>query len=183
MRSKSNASYIAAGISEDDSMGDDFVIECVKGSESVDVFTSLTSVEKTQSKRIFEPSGLVKTLSTSLTDNRIYCRVACTSAFIFQHLKINLTSERYHLMVATGKLVNRNSIGHHEDRAVSKHKIDLNKGGSVSVKSKFWIQIHGTLMMFAWMGLMFVGMLLPRFYRKDWKGKTLFNKDLWFSVS
>lgn len=183
MSSKSNASYIAAGISDDDLMGGDFVIECVKNSGSISVFTSITSIDKTQSKRFYEPSDIVKVLNTSLIDNKIYCRVECSSAFKFQYLKIDLNTENYHLMIATGKLVNENSIGHHEERAVSKHKIDLNKGGSVRVKSKFWIQIHGSLMMFAWMGLMSVGMLLPRFYKKNWKGRTLFNKDLWFSVS
>lgn len=46
MRSRSGASYIATGISEDEKMGNDFVIECVKFNDSILTFTSITTEDK-----------------------------------------------------------------------------------------------------------------------------------------
>lgn len=42
MKSKQNAGYVAVGLSDDDKMGRDSVVECVSQSGSVKAFTSWT---------------------------------------------------------------------------------------------------------------------------------------------
>jgi hypothetical protein len=42
MRSQSKAAYIATGLSTDDKMGDDSVVECINESGSVKAYTSWT---------------------------------------------------------------------------------------------------------------------------------------------
>lgn len=184
MRSKPNVAYIASGISADAIMGEDFIIECVKNpkNSTVEIFTSKTSSSKLFSHRKVGKAQ-IKLLNASIIDNRIYCRVEHDSEFDFQNLTINLRKEKYFLMIAVGKTVKIGEIGQHEDRACSKNEIDFNEGGNVEEKGKFWIQVHGSLMIFSWIGLMSVGSLIGRFFRKSWKGKTLFDKDYWFSVS
>lgn len=44
MKSKLNAGYVAVGLSEDDKMGRDSVIECVSQAGSVKAYTSWTVV-------------------------------------------------------------------------------------------------------------------------------------------
>lgn len=85
-------------------------------------------------------------------------------------------------MLATGKLRNENSIDYHDEKSVSKEKINFNFGKNVEEASKFWIKIHGSLMIFACMGCTSIGVLMPRFYKKNWKRKTFLGKNVWFGV-
>jgi len=44
-------------------------------------------------------------------------------------------------------------------------------------------QLHGSLMVIAWLMAASVGVLMPRYMKKTWVGKQFMKKDLWFVVS
>lgn len=86
-------------------------------------------------------------------------------------------------MLATGPRVTETSIEKHETQAVTKIPLNLSKISKVTVKDNFLIQIHASLMIFAWIGCLGVGSVLPRFFKRSWKGKKLFSEVFWFNVS
>ncbi len=45
------------------------------------------------------------------------------------------------------------------------------------------MQLHGSLMVIAWLMAASVGILMPRYLRDGFKGRKLMGKDLWFVVS
>ena len=44
------------------------------------------------------------------------------------------------------------------------------------------MQLHGSLMVIAWLMAASVGILMPRYLRDGFKGRKLMGKDLWFVV-
>ncbi|KOB77001.1 hypothetical protein OBRU01_04791 [Operophtera brumata] len=48
--------------------------------------------------------------------------------------------------------------------------------------NKYNLMLHGSFMLAAWLGTASLGILLARYFRQTWVGKTLGGKDIWFAV-
>lgn len=49
--------------------------------------------------------------------------------------------------------------------------------------SKVLLRLHGAFMIAAWVGTASLGILIARYYKQTWVGKSLWGKDIWFTVS
>ena len=62
------------------------------------------------------------------------------------------------------------NLNYHNDRIVSAKPLNLKKVESVELQGKGWMaQIHGFLMILAWMGSAASGMMLARYFKKTWR--------------
>lgn len=114
----------------------------------------------------------------------IYCYVERNETGVVVDQDFDLFSTQYYLFIAIGDDVFPNRILQHKQIAVSARAIFLRDVTDLAVANKpLLIQLHGCFMIVAWMGTAAVGLVLARYFKNEWSGKTLFGKDLWFIVS
>lgn len=49
--------------------------------------------------------------------------------------------------------------------------------------SNLLYKLHGVFMFTAWIGTSTIGIFFARYFKKQWKGQQMMQKDLWFVVS
>lgn len=69
-----------------------------------------------------------------------------------------------------------------EKCVTSKRRFDLDLD-KPEAKFNYWIRIHGSLMIIAWIGCNSISIILSRYYKRNYAENMLFKKDLWFTVS
>lgn len=74
-------------------------------------------------------------------------------------------------------------IGPHNLGARPSDKRLLGDIQSFGTSSNLLYKLHGAFMFIAWVGKTTIGTFLARYYKKQWQGRQIMNKDLWFVVS
>lgn len=104
-------------------------------------------------------------------------------------MPFDLTSESFHLLIASGSTVSPLSIGFHDiNKGASIEKVVFTEDNPVNLLpvnpqlSRNMLLIHGSFMIVAWIGATSIGVFSARFFKKIWSGKQLFGKDIWFIV-
>ena len=83
----------------------------------------------------------------------------------------NIGSGKYHMLLSTGSF-SSGKLNQHSgvDRTATSKPLNLKSVGSVEIQGKGWMaQIHGFLMIVAWMGSAASGMMLARYFKKTWR--------------
>ncbi|XP_022913819.1 putative ferric-chelate reductase 1 homolog [Onthophagus taurus] len=183
LKSHNTASWVGVGLSQDDKMGDDSVIECVKDSSGgVQAYMSWTNPRPNLG--VFRPNDQrgIKLLSSSIEDGAIFCRVQRDAITTVNDVQFDLVNTKYNLLVAAGKSIDANKVGYHDvSRLASGDKLLLSDISSLEGASKILLRLHGAFMLAAWLGTASIGVLLARYYRQTWVGTTMCGKDLWFA--
>ncbi|GLV40393.1 uncharacterized protein CBL_04193 [Carabus blaptoides fortunei] len=183
MKAGREAAYVAVGLSDDDKMGDDSVIECVNQQNQMKAFMSRTTPRNNlNAVRLPRPQEGIQLLNFNITDSAIYCRVARDTQTNVSGRIYDLVKDRYFLLVAAGKSAGPNQIQYHDfaylAAAESRFLSDVSEVGGASV---ILLRLHGVFMLVAWIGTASIGILLARYYRQTWVGSQLCGKDLWFA--
>lgn len=76
-----------------------------------------------------------------------------------------------------------NGVGEHDLGARSSDKRLLADIQAFASPSTLFYKLHGVFMFTAWIGTSTIGVFFARYFKKQWKGKQIMNKDLWFVVS
>jgi len=99
------------------------------------------------------------------------------------HVTFDL-GEKLFMLMATGSKSNGEIPGYHSAKSFSAERIDLKSASAVvaAASSDYFYQIHGTLMVLAWIGSASTGMVMARYYKETWKSIKPLKKDLWFRV-
>lgn len=120
-------------------------------------------------------------LEYSLNNGRIYCRVERESFSIIENIVFDLNNEKHHILLASGTVLDSNSIGEHSIVAASDEAVLLTIPRNLSVNVRVLVMVHGSLMIVAWIGLASIGIFLSRYYKKTWVNQKVCGKhDVWF---
>ncbi len=111
----------------------------------------------------------------------IYCQVERAAVSTVKGKTFDLHNNHLHILLATGSSLKQGKVGYHDImRAASGNKVQLSQISNVKDSSKLLIRLHGSFMIFAWIGTTSIGIMLARYFKPSWKGKRLGGKDLWF---
>lgn len=114
--------YVAFGLSHDNKMGDDGVIECVhqisNGIESVNVYKSRNVPGRRQNRRVEGSTG-VTLETTAVIDDAIYCEVTVDPVLKIENNTYDLDRNDYFFLLAAGSSLKNFSVGFHDVAFVS----------------------------------------------------------------
>lgn len=184
MKAAPSSQWVGVGLSSDMQMGDDSVIECVKEGSSVKSYISYTVPRPNLNVNRDRHQANIQLLAGSINDGVMYCRVLRETRTSINGRIFDLAKDKYHMLVAAGSSVHPNKVGFHNDAyIVSGEKKYLSDVSAIQAASKLLLRLHGAFMLAAWLGTASIGIILARYYRQMWPGKSICGKDLWFAVS
>ena len=86
-----------------------------------------------------------------------------------------------HFILLSGGSYSPGNIGYHgNNKLPSRSAVNLAKVGNVVGGNSMLLQLHGVLMVAAWLGCAGAGMIMARYFKRTWRGRQLCGKDLWF---
>ncbi|KAK2589300.1 hypothetical protein KPH14_007851 [Odynerus spinipes] len=173
--------YVAVGLSENNKMGDDSVVECTNEGGEVKLYTSWNTPDKHNERQRLQ-MGDVQLESSSIKDGLISCKFWRDKVTMIKDRKFDLINKPYYLLLATGSDLKANGVGFHDLLYDSTGEAKLlSDVGSFTAASNMLIHIHGSLMIVAWMGTTSIAILLARYYKQTWVHSRLCGKDHWFA--
>lgn len=184
LRSAKSAGYVALGLSDDEKMGKDSVVECLSEAGTIKAYTSWTVVAdgKFDAPRTGIPQNSIKLLEGRLENGMIYCQVERQPVTIISGTKFDLTKQSYFLLLASGSEVRPNTVGYHDIiRLASQKALKLSEVSNVAGRSKILLRLHGAFMITAWIGTASIGILLARYFKQTYVGSSMCGKDIWFA--
>ncbi|VVC24734.1 Hypothetical protein CINCED_3A009275 [Cinara cedri] len=178
-----NAAYVAVGISEDQKMGGDSVMECVHekiGTGLISSYMSWNVPGQKNNKRLTSQSGLTL-LNSTYIDGTIYCNVIREAVTRVEGVNFDLMRNKYFLLIAAGTSLKERSVGYHDLAYTSTAEAStLSEIKSLRTSSKLLLRLHGSFMIVAWIGAASIGIVIARYYKQTWVGGSCCSKDLWF---
>ncbi|XP_050442083.1 putative ferric-chelate reductase 1 homolog isoform X2 [Adelges cooleyi] len=179
-----NAAYVAVGLSDDQKMGGDSVIECVHenaGTNLVKSYMSWNVPNQKSNKRLTQSQNGITLLNSSYIDDTIYCNVAREPVTKVEGVTFDLIRTKYNLLLAAGTSLKERSVGYHDLAFTSTAEASaLSEIKSLRPSSKLLLRLHGSFMVAAWIGAASIGIVVARYYKQTWVGSSCCGKDLWF---
>ncbi|XP_039764896.1 putative ferric-chelate reductase 1 homolog isoform X1 [Pararge aegeria] len=180
-----NPKYVAAALSMDNKMGDDSAMECVRNDNGrVNLFTSWTYPKvEPYVRRSDSPQNIVQLLESSTIDGKLYCKFKRDTVSTVMGQTFDLANNRYNLMVVSGNSMKEaDRVGFHGlAYEATGQPLSLASVGTAAGGSKLLLKLHGSFMIIAWLGAASLGIVLARYFKKTWDGKTLGGVDIWFA--
>uniref|UniRef100_A0A0C9QEG1 CG8399_2 protein n=1 Tax=Fopius arisanus TaxID=64838 RepID=A0A0C9QEG1_9HYME len=174
-----SAKYIAVGLSEDDKMGDDSVVECTETAGKIYLHHSWNTGHKNE--RLPSQSGMLSLEHSTFEDNRIYCRFTRERRTTVNNREFDIENNAYYLLLAMGRDLKPNGVGYHFLREASATRRRLADVARIAAADDVLIRVHGALMIASWIGTASVGILMARYYKQTWLRSSLCGKDQWFA--
>ncbi|CAO1339323.1 unnamed protein product [Diamesa serratosioi] len=183
MRSNNRAAYVAIGLSEDNKMGKDSVIECVNEAGSIKAYSSWTEVALGKFDAVRDvPQNTIRLLEGRYENGIIYCQVEKDPVTSVNGIKFDLISDKHYLLLASGSSLRASTVDYHDIvRSSSQQSLKLSEVRNVVGKSKVLLRLHGAMMIIAWIGTTSIGILLARYFKQTWVTSSLCGKDQWFA--
>lgn len=132
---------------------------------------------------------IIRLRQSKIDNGAIYCRVERDAISEVDGVTFNLTSQAYYLLFVSGPTTSELSIGYHgTNPGRSRDAIRFDEDNPIiirtddSLTSHALVDVHGSFMMFSWIGATCIGVLVARYMQKLWTGKHVFGKDIWFIV-
>ncbi|XP_076441041.1 putative ferric-chelate reductase 1 [Babylonia areolata] len=176
--------WIAVGFSRDQEMGDDSVTECIMHDGEVKIQQSFNDG---LDNRYLDDKGAALSEETGSVENGVMsCSFHRKKKYPRDPMVFDLDDD-YFLLVAFGEGLNGNKLPHTFDvlPPVSPHRIDLQSLDNVHGEEApvaLLVQLHGALMMIAWVMLTSIGIMTAKY------GKPMFPKvnpcgaNIWFQI-
>lgn len=183
--------WVAFGLSYDYKMGFDSIVDCIH-----DAATNKINIQLSWSGRGIDNDPVPgrfdvlveKSLSGSYVDGRITCRFYRLKQPLRNDSQLYLlnNSTEYFVLLARGPSMAGEKY-YHNRRIRSESAFYFNESREVdtiedpSVRLKL-VKAHGILMLLAWMVFASFAILMPRYCKQAWPGKTLLDKQIWFRI-
>jgi len=182
--------YAAIGLSNDEFMGDDSVLECM-ASTPVTMYASVNhgynnykaNSESQQDAFILDEGTFIDGVLTCKFRRNVITTVASDS----YEITTNLENQTYFILLAYGKMTgDETNIAEHNGHISTDVTINLTSYDFIvpaSGKTSLPIEIimHGSLMVVSWIALSSIAVFLARYYKDMWPEKTLCAVKLWFA--
>ncbi|KAI4503757.1 hypothetical protein M0802_001160 [Mischocyttarus mexicanus] len=173
--------YVAVGLSENNKMDDDSVVECINDGNDIKLYTSWNTPNKRNERHSLQ-QGSVQLESVSLNEDQINCKFWRDKVTVAQDHKFDLVNKPYYLLLVHGSELRANGVGYHDLLYDSTGEAKLlSDVGSFTASNNMLIHIHGSLMIVAWMGTTSIAILLARYYKQTWVHSRMCGKDHWFA--
>ncbi|KAG5873692.1 hypothetical protein JTB14_016859 [Gonioctena quinquepunctata] len=115
MKAGGNAAWVGVGLSDDNKMGDDSVIECVKlPNGQVDAYMSWTGAKPYSSTRLSDPKVGIRLQNASISEDVLYCSVERNSRTNVNGHAFDLTANPFHILIASGSGAKANTVDFHD---------------------------------------------------------------------
>ena len=177
--------YAAMALSQDEKMGEDFVISCVHTEGRPQVEHSWNSGKNNLAMMEVEGTKLIEGSITNGED--LYCKlernnwiigyppIAGSGQFLYE-----LDRGRYHILISGGTYTTTLTYHGPGMAQASMDKLDMTKITSVEKSVKILLKAHGILLVIAWLGCAGSGTVLARYFKDTWKDSTCCGHDQWF---
>ncbi|XP_014245063.1 putative ferric-chelate reductase 1 homolog [Cimex lectularius] len=175
--------YIALGLSRDNKMGEDSVMECVhEQGDNVQVYMSWNKPgEKANTRDQVDQSG-VQVVTTKYDNGEIYCEFTRDVVTVVQQNTYDLAKDNYNILLVSGSSLKERGVGYHDVAVtISSSKRSLSDVGAFKSTSKLFLRLHGSFMIAAWIGTASIGIIFARYFKQTWVESSLCAKDLWFA--
>ncbi|CAA9996609.1 unnamed protein product [Nesidiocoris tenuis] len=177
-----NSKYVAVGLSADNKMGGDSVMECVQERNAIKLYSSWNKPGEKANTREKVNQSILKLINSSYTDGVIYCEFTRDASSQIMSTSFDLIKNQYFLLLAAGSSLKEKSVGYHDIFFVaSGQKRSLSEVAALTSQSKLFVRLHGSFMVAAWIGTASIGIVLARYFKETWVESSLCAKDLWFA--
>lgn len=181
-----NDQWFAMGLSGDERMGDDSVIECVTDPNIriwADVRHSFNDYH--YNVEVSHPKFGLRKMSGTVQDGIMTCN--------FTRLihvpgvdRIFSLDQPWYILVTHGYMDQGSKLQHNlypNGPFVSPYKVDFREHSNVyGQKINYMVKIHGCLMIFAWMILASASIILARYYKHQWPEGRACGRRIWYQV-
>ncbi|KAK9497211.1 hypothetical protein O3M35_004571 [Rhynocoris fuscipes] len=175
-------SYIAVGLSDDDKMGGDSVMECVNTGRNIVAYMSWNKPgAKANTREGISQTGL-KLINGNTTNGVIYCEFTRETVTVVEQKTFDLMNNKYIILLASGSSLKENSVGFHDlIYTASGEKRYLSDVRQLKTADRLLVRLHGAFMIAAWIGTTSIGIVFARYFKQTWVDSSLCSKDLWFA--
>ncbi|XP_026481553.1 putative ferric-chelate reductase 1 homolog [Ctenocephalides felis] len=183
LKATGNPGYAAVALSDDSKMGDDSVMECVHQNGAVKAFMSWTMPRPNLGVTREGVDQSYITLSNgTFIDGTLYCKFNREARSVVRDRTFDLRKNPYHVLIAAGDDAEIDRVHYHTlGKLASANKQHLSDVSGFAAASKLLLRLHGAFMLTAWVGTASVGILLARYFKQTWTGRTFCGKDQWFA--
>jgi len=176
-RKDGSGKYVAIGLSEDSSMGDELVIACAN-KNSAEVFWNSG---KTKPTYLNDNSG-ISSYEFSSENGNTFCRLKSSGMLKSGKYSADLLQKSYALLLAGGPYLSTGNLGFHTVKEAADQPKKLELVSNAGSRSNLLFKLHGLFMLIAWIGCAGAGMIMARYFKQTWKGKKICGLDRWFQV-
>ncbi|XP_069137762.1 ferric-chelate reductase 1-like isoform X2 [Argopecten irradians] len=173
-------SWVAIGFSDDKNMGSDSVVACVTSG----VVSAQTGYNTGTRYGALTPDNLgLSSVSGSVVNSVLNCKFT---------RKTNITGEptfydirqKWHLFFARGPVLSGNLRKHTQTPLISDGTVDFLGADlqSAAKLSYILVEIHGSLMVVAWVLFSSIGIFVARYLKPMWPNSTILGQKVWFQI-
>ncbi|XP_070495910.1 putative ferric-chelate reductase 1 homolog isoform X2 [Chironomus tepperi] len=173
--------YVALALTEENKIRNgDPVFECVNNDGKVNAYFS--TYDSSQRYRVQRRSAKAMKLTDGrlIENHHLYCNIEYDNASNSSHVKFSY--KRRFFMISTGTDLDENSLKYVEFSRVSLSQMSLSEHKSFTKPSRVLLQLHGSIMIIAWLGCCALSTLFPMHYKKCFRTRSIFGKDVWFGM-
>nr|XP_027199539.1 putative ferric-chelate reductase 1 homolog [Dermatophagoides pteronyssinus] len=181
--------YYSMALSDDNRMGNDFVVDCLVNSNGhvmVDLSQNFGKSNEQLSRK--EKMDILQEQNGQFIDGI----VRCNWRFVPRKFRVgnndyDISKRSYHIFLASGSYDTDGQENHkeyHDIKLRTSEPIDLSSitAGSLQVKDlSVLIRVHGCFMLIAWFGTVPIAITLARYFKTAWPGRLLCGVQIWFA--
>lgn len=181
--SKGAPKFVALGLSEDEKMSDDSVMECIVNDDNqIEAHMSYNIKGEYGNKRLPELASAIHLVNSSTANGDILCTFTRDPITTVEGKIYDLVKDKYVLLIAGGTSLKENGVGYHvESKLAASEAVSLSDTSEIGGRSNILYRLHGAFMVIAWIGCASTGILLARYFKQTWVGSQICGKDQWFA--
>ncbi|XP_052776929.1 putative ferric-chelate reductase 1 homolog [Mya arenaria] len=177
--------WFAIGLSDDDRMGNDCVIECIKNEE----MRQFASVQHSYNEQYYNidipnPQTGLRAMSGSYEDGVLKCEFTRQMDMEGDKKIFSLDTPRY-MFVAHGNMHHGSKVRHSlfPGPFISPKPVDLTQLDDIQGNhNDYFVKIHGSLMILAWVLLASLSLVLARYYKQQWPMGKVCDRRVWYQA-
>jgi len=189
---KAANNYVAAALSDDNKMGEDSVMACVKDPSTGKLDVNMYwNVGHSASNELADPHFGLSGITGSLVDDFFTCtfdRKAVTNIPIpslrdgsSNKTFYDLDNIEYYLLLAYGPVGSSSGkILQHSEAIASANTVDLSSFSSVGTAKATLVKLHAAFMILAWLLCANFGTFFARYCKDIFQNHKIFGADVWF---
>ncbi|XP_054152847.1 putative ferric-chelate reductase 1 homolog [Oppia nitens] len=178
-------SYYSMGLSTDNKMGEDSVTDCMI-SDGRPVLRNSVNIGRNNEYLSANEYHSVTVLNTTYNNGLLYCKWRRRRRSTIRGVQYDLKDKQYYLLLAYGLLAGKEDTkDYHTERLATDQTIDMRIVGQLSAaqqSTSFLIKLHGSFMVFAWLGCVSIAIFIARYFKDFWPNDQLFGVKIWFAA-
>ncbi|XP_064476872.1 putative ferric-chelate reductase 1 homolog [Ornithodoros turicata] len=179
----SSTAWVAAGISPTKSMHDAAVVECFMDGDKPEMRESWNAPGY-QNKVLDKVTHGLSFLARRFANGVLSCAFYRDHRTVTEELTFDTSVNSYHVLLASGPFDTDKVKRQHTSRRVSEESLNLNLNYVSTAKEQkdLFVQLHGSLMIAAWLFFVSTSILIARYYKKVWEKTVICGVKPWFAI-